>query len=1064
MTYASEVAADSPVLWWRLGESSGTVANDSSAGGTFDGTYNGGPTLGATSLLATDSDTAVSLDGVNDYVSYSGTVIASSSAVSVEMWFKMSTPAAVSYLFQVRNATITSEFRVSMETTGALSVVANPTGTNSASFTTAATTFGDNQPHHLVLTYNDAGDTATLYVDGTSVGSGTVLGTSKLVEVTSVGAGAQANGNTRMAGVIDEFAIYSTALSSTRVSDHYAAGVGSPANEVVLDADMPSVVGAFDLDVSRLVTFEADMPAIEGAVQLDTEAAPASMHFDADMPPVVGGLTLDNLEVTAVRVAGTMPTVEGSVALRAVTADSQVNRAGGWVRNNIGEAVWSPPIEPAPVVVPQQQVVAQSYTAPTVDGTHVLVEPTYTREPAYRDRIVIAGRDVTYFRGAPTPRPEYQLIQPLLWGAASIELPQVAVPFEQPGYGDLAWLKPDAAVVIQRVDVETNQVVKTDYRGNIVAFGINGSNLTIECGGQASGRAALMDHQMLLIQHRTDAGVLTAEAMRHLRLRHDPPLKTTTGIQLINWGGGDKLTYINELVAKMTETDGDQWTLMPDEAGTYRTTLKDLDTIHGTIYLDDARVKADLRRDRAEEPNRVFASGVTPDGMVVKFGAYPGLIQAPAAPYPMNDGSSFGPGTTDGDTDTGDGVTVMAWRLLTAGYIIGATYLEGYGSDMADGIRDLQRDAGLSVTGVMNRNSWRALFDLSVTGYDLRNIRILPAAQKTETKPWRLSASGGLIARNPDYDPRVLWADRTIHMGSGYTRKQIRRWAQSALSDGPVWRGTIEIATGAVIAGNHTPGSPVTELLHSRDIKPGENYRLPLFAGGITVHVAGVSVQNDERASAEGKVTLAVSTQPGDTLPVWAAIQRDRDSRNTVHRSFFAQRRSSAFERDNTFDEVGGVIQPIRLEADNWTVFPVVAKQAGTIEKIRLRVSPAREFVVAVFGRKITPARLRRVTNAPLTVAGRKRWTEENVYDRLNRDYTVLYVAGSDEDPCGYFPRRKTDDDSTLTGRWEDDASFPFVTFKNDTERGSVLWVAVWVGNDTTLAGGRIMWPSAEEY
>jgi hypothetical protein len=238
------------------------------------------------------------------------------------------------------------------------------------------------------------------------------------------------------------------------------------------------------------------------------------------------------------------------------------------------------------------------------------------------------------------------------------------------------------------------------------------------------------------------------------------------------------------------------------------------------------------------------------------------------------------------------------------------------------------------------------------------------------------------------------------------------------------------------------------------------NFRLPLFAGGIVVHCSGVSVRDEGNT-----VELVVATKPGDTLPVWAAIQRDRDSRNTVHRSFFAQRKAASLDRENTFDEVGGVISRVKLNPGGWTVFPVVAKQAGTIEKLRIRLSDEREFVTAVFGRKISPARLRAVTNAPLTKAGTKRWTNQAVLDQLDDDYVLLYVAGSDEDPCGYSPGRKSDEDP-ITGRHIDDASFPFVTFINDTDRGSVLWVAIWVqgGGAVSVTPGRIMWPSAEDY
>ena len=54
------------VAYWRLGESSGNVAVDET--GNYNGTYVGTPTLGVDGLLVGDADTAVTFDGVNDYV------------------------------------------------------------------------------------------------------------------------------------------------------------------------------------------------------------------------------------------------------------------------------------------------------------------------------------------------------------------------------------------------------------------------------------------------------------------------------------------------------------------------------------------------------------------------------------------------------------------------------------------------------------------------------------------------------------------------------------------------------------------------------------------------------------------------------------------------------------------------------------------------------------------------------------------------------------------------------------------------------------------------------------
>lgn len=1080
MSYSSEVLADSPLLYWRLGEASGTTATDSSGNGRH-GTYSGSPTMGVAGLLTGDANTAVTFDGIDDEISFADTTDLTS--FTVEMWAKTNN-AAFQYLAARWSTTSASNqqiFSVNITGAGKLSAVIRLGSTN-AIFTGSATV-NDNARHHLAVVFDNATDTLTLYVDGVSDGGGTASGNlSTFDSPFTVGRRGDTT-SSRFIGTLDEVAYYATALSATRVAAHYTAGTASGgSSQTITPGHIASSATVYGPTVTPgAVTVTPDHLASSTAVY-----APTLLTTDIVTPDFIA--TSGTVYDPTVALLGTTVT-SGFIATASTTfsptllvagqrnicaqgvlpplvADVQIdragqpeiNRAGAWVRDNIGEALWTPAVVASPFAQPKAVVRAQAFTAPTITGTHTQITPTYATEPAHRDRLVVGGKDITFWRNIPTPTPDFQWVQPLGYGAATFELPQAVIPFETPGEGELSWCRKGAKVVIQRVDPDTGAIIATDWRGVIVAFDLSGNRLTVECGGDAVGRAALQDRQMQLIQRRMDAGRMVALALRNLKLRHQPALGATTGINLIRWGGGGQLDYINELVSKMTTLEGDQWTVMPDANGVYRTTLKDLDTIHGTVYLDDARVKGDLRSDMSEEPNRIFASGVTPEGMVVKFGAYPGLVQAAAPPYPFDDNRTFGPGTTDADTDTGDGVTVMGWRLHVAGYLDARLNYSDYDAEVAEAIRDLKREAKLFVSGNMTPAAWDALFDLSVTGYSLSNIRILPAAATDEVTSWRRSANGSLIARNPDYDPSVIPVDRTLAMGAGFTRNQIRRWARRELATASSWRGTIEITTGAIVAGDHTPGTPIATILRARDIRPGMNLSLPLFAGGIVVHVAGVSVTDQGR-----NVLLAVDTRPGDTLPVWAAIQRDRENRDTVHRAFTRQRRAASLERENTFDEVGGRVSPLALDA-GWNVFPVVAKQAGTIQRLAMEVNPSREFVVAVFGRRISKATLRAVTNAPLTVSGSKRWTDEGISRRLIRDHAMLYVAGSDENPCGYSPGRKSDGASLLTGRFEDDASFPFVTYVNDTDRGSVLWVAVWVGSTTTLQGGRIMWPSPEDY
>ena len=90
-SYSAAVLTDNPVSYWRLGESSGTTAADES--GANPGTYLNSPTLGAPSLLASDTaDTAVSFDGVNDTVKVpSSPSLELGSTLSLEAWIKPKT-------------------------------------------------------------------------------------------------------------------------------------------------------------------------------------------------------------------------------------------------------------------------------------------------------------------------------------------------------------------------------------------------------------------------------------------------------------------------------------------------------------------------------------------------------------------------------------------------------------------------------------------------------------------------------------------------------------------------------------------------------------------------------------------------------------------------------------------------------------------------------------------------------------------------------------------------------------------------------------------------------------
>lgn len=217
---AVEIAADSPIAHWRLDETSGTTAADSSGNGR-NGTYTNSPTVGAASLLSDGSGAAMGV-AIN-----SGQCATIASAA----WMNVST---ITVEALIKYAAATTEDGIVSRWTAAgldwtlwrdsagkisakLSIASGATITLTGTVVAAANTL-----YHVVLTFD--GTTLKLYVNG-SLDASTATGGSGIwsggapIEIARYDADAL----TTPTATIDEVAIYSTALSSTRVAAHYAA-------------------------------------------------------------------------------------------------------------------------------------------------------------------------------------------------------------------------------------------------------------------------------------------------------------------------------------------------------------------------------------------------------------------------------------------------------------------------------------------------------------------------------------------------------------------------------------------------------------------------------------------------------------------------------------------------------------------------------------------------------------------------------------------------------------------------------------------------------------------------
>ncbi|MFT5522499.1 MAG: autotransporter-associated beta strand protein [Pirellulaceae bacterium] len=217
LSYAATVLADSPVAYWQLDESTGTNADDTSAG-NMDGTYAGGFTLG-TAAATPQLGTAATFDGssgrVNTAVSLSGL-----QQYTIELW---ANPAAAlgnrtglvgqndAFEFGFSNST-----NIQMWNQGAGAIdVGYDTGANTGQWV------------HIVAV--GTGTEQRIYIDGAIAGTrshGALGGNGYGVsgELVNIGGDGifDATGNW-FKGAIDDVAIYSTALSGAQIQSHYDA-------------------------------------------------------------------------------------------------------------------------------------------------------------------------------------------------------------------------------------------------------------------------------------------------------------------------------------------------------------------------------------------------------------------------------------------------------------------------------------------------------------------------------------------------------------------------------------------------------------------------------------------------------------------------------------------------------------------------------------------------------------------------------------------------------------------------------------------------------------------------
>ncbi|MEU2612407.1 LamG-like jellyroll fold domain-containing protein [Micromonospora sp. NPDC007271] len=217
--YAAQVVADKPVGYWRLGERSGTSAEDSSGTGN-GGTHTGAVTLGRPGALTGDPDTAAELTAGYIAVPDSASLSVSGS-FTLEAWVKLNDVCGQHSVVEKYDAPAYNGYLLRVLPGGRISAL-TLAGAGQLASVEGRTVVSPDEWHHLAAVYD--GSTISVYLDGRLDGSAaTKVGPTDGAGSLKLGARGDDAG-TRLAGLLDEVAVYDHALTADEIAQHHSVG------------------------------------------------------------------------------------------------------------------------------------------------------------------------------------------------------------------------------------------------------------------------------------------------------------------------------------------------------------------------------------------------------------------------------------------------------------------------------------------------------------------------------------------------------------------------------------------------------------------------------------------------------------------------------------------------------------------------------------------------------------------------------------------------------------------------------------------------------------------------
>ena len=268
------------VGWWKLDETSGTLARDASGNG-HNGTLKGDP-----QWITGKVDGAIQLDGEGDYVDIGSVGISGADRRTLAGWAKASTTAIPSFTsvfgFAPNSTTDGTYFDVEVDDAG--NYVVHVQGWD------AVICVLDTEWHHFALTYDGTG--GNWYLDGEEVGTDAgELGTLDQVRI-----GAKLSESKYFPGLVDDVRIYDKPLIATEVKSltagHKAYDPTPPDGSLYTDRWVSLGWFPGDTAASHDVYFGTDFDDVSNGTGLTFQGNQTTLHFIVGFPgnPLPDGL------------------------------------------------------------------------------------------------------------------------------------------------------------------------------------------------------------------------------------------------------------------------------------------------------------------------------------------------------------------------------------------------------------------------------------------------------------------------------------------------------------------------------------------------------------------------------------------------------------------------------------------------------------------------------------------------------------------------------------------------------------------------------------------------------